>query len=251
MVSSVPWHPEVVEDDEYRMLRFAELDIQSKMRKAAPYELVFSYTQAMMAFLLFNEAPKHILVVGLGGGSLPKFCYRHLPGARITTVEISREVIDLRERFCIPPDDERFCVVHDDIAHWLEGKENIADVILLDAFSEIGIPAAISSLPFYRRCRRALTDDGILALNVNLGISKDSLAARRKLEKAIGRTLSVRSVAGHNDVLLSFRNAELPEVKVLKARAVALRDRTGVDFPLLLDRLRSSAVAAQGGRHGS
>ena len=47
-----------------------------------PDALVTAYTRKMMAFLLFNPAPKRIAMVGLGGGSLAKFCYRNLPKPR-------------------------------------------------------------------------------------------------------------------------------------------------------------------------
>lgn len=236
----ISWHPYIVEDDEFKLLQFSEWDIQSKMRKAAPNELVFSYTQAMVAFMLFVETPKNILVVGLGGGSLSKFCYHYLPESRITTVEISQEVIDLRNEFCIPPDNDRFRVIHADIASWLDGKKKIADVILLDGYGDNGIPKSLSSMLFHARCRAALTATGILVANINLGAIGSSTDARIMLETSVGQTIQIRSAAGYNDILLAFRNSVLPPVKTLKTRALALREETGVDFPLLLDKLRSS-----------
>jgi spermidine synthase len=68
----------------------------------------------MMAFLLFNPRPRRILILGLGGGSLAKFCYRHLPSATITAVEIDPHVMALREEFRVPADDERFRVLQGD-----------------------------------------------------------------------------------------------------------------------------------------
>jgi len=239
-VNYISWHPYIVEDDEFKLLQFSEWDIQSKMRKAAPNELVFSYTQAMVAFMLFVETPKNILVVGLGGGSLSKFCYHYLPESRITTVEISQEVIDLRNEFCIPPDNDRFRVIHADIASWLDGKKKIADVILLDGYGDNGIPKSLSSMLFHARCRAALTATGILVANINLGAIGSSTDARIMLETSVGQTIQIRSAAGYNDILLAFRNSVLPPVKTLKTRALALREETGVDFPLLLDKLRSS-----------
>lgn len=236
----ISWHPYIVEDDEFKLLQFSEWDIQSKMRKAAPNELVFSYTQAMVAFMLFVETPKNILVVGLGGGSLSKFCYHYLPESRITTVEISQEVIDLRNEFCIPPDNDRFRVIHADIASWLDGKKKIADVILLDGYGDNGIPKSLSSMLFHARCRAALTATGILVANINLGAIGSSTDARIMLETSVGQTIQIRSAAGYNDILLAFRNSVLPPVKTMKTRALALREETGVDFPLLLDKLRSS-----------
>ena len=61
-----------------------------------------SYTRAMMAFLLFNPEPRHVLMIGLGGGSLAKYCHRKLPATRITVLELDHDVIALRAKFGIP-----------------------------------------------------------------------------------------------------------------------------------------------------
>lgn len=242
-MTDVSWHPYIVEDQEFRSLQFNELDIQSRMRKSAPDELVLSYTQAMVAFMLFIEQPRHVLIAGLGGGSLSKFCYRHLPETRITTVEISAEVIALRDRFCIPPDDERFQVVNADMATWLQGKHKVADVILLDGYDAEGVPASISDNAFYTLCNDALDGHGMLVANVNLGAVHSSSGIRRTLGKLIGQAISIRSSAGHNDVVFAFRDPDFPEVKLLKAQAKALQEKTGVEFPVLLDRIRSAAAS--------
>jgi spermidine synthase len=241
------WHPYIVEDDEHVSLQFEEWDIQSRMRRSAPDELVLSYTQAMMAFLLFMAAPRQVLIAGLGGGSLAKFCYRHLPATRITSVEISQEVIALRSRFHIPPDDDRFQVTQGDFADFIDGKTAIADVILLDGYDAEGIPASLAGSSFNARCKQALTTNGILVANINLGALNNSVDARRALEQAVGKTVAIRSAAGHNDILLAFRDealADMPDVPALKARAIALREQTGMDFPLLLDKVRSAAAAS-------
>lgn len=237
------WQPWIQEDEEFKSLQFNELDIQSRMRKSAPDELVLSYTQAMMAFMLFVDAPREVLIVGLGGGALSKFCYRYLPASRITTLEICQDVINLRNEFLIPQDQERFQVIHGDIVDYLDGKAAIADVILLDGYDPVGLPDGLNSAEFYQRCNAALTSNGILVANISLGAVRDSSRSRLAVERAVGRAVSIRSTAGHNDIVLGFRATEFPAVKALKARAVSLREKTGVDFPLLLDKLRSGLAA--------
>ncbi|HET8871570.1 MAG TPA: spermidine synthase, partial [Aquabacterium sp.] len=63
--------------------------IQSVMRRDAPNELVLDYTRTMMGALLLQSEPRHILMIGLGGGSLPKYCRAHMASSDITVVEIS------------------------------------------------------------------------------------------------------------------------------------------------------------------
>ena len=147
-------------------LHFNGVAIQSEMRVSAPDELVFSYTRAMMGFLLFQKAPKHLLMVGLGGGSIVKFCYRHLPNTRITVLELDADVIALRDQFWIPPDDARLRVIHADAAVFMEAAAQEIDVLLLDGFGAEGLPPELCSAHFYAACRRALNPHGVLVANI-------------------------------------------------------------------------------------
>ncbi len=92
-------------------LHFENEYVQSLMSCHNPDRLEIPYTKTMMAFLLAKPQPEHILMIGLGGGSLAKFCYKHLPNTRITVVEINSDVIALRYLFNVPDDGDRFRVV--------------------------------------------------------------------------------------------------------------------------------------------
>ena len=122
-------------------LHFAMATVQSRMRVAAPDKLVLDYTRSMMAFLLFKPEPDHIVMVGLGGGSLAKYCHAKLPHTRFTALEISPEVIAMRELFSIPPDDERLQVVCTDGAVWIRDNPAGCDVLMLDGFDAQGLPS--------------------------------------------------------------------------------------------------------------
>lgn len=101
-------YPFVHRNQRVTSLHFNIFEVQSEMYNDAPDVLALGYTRTMMVFLAFNSAPRHIGMIGLGGGSLQKYCYRNLPEARITVAEIDPEVIALRDDFCIPKDGPRF-----------------------------------------------------------------------------------------------------------------------------------------------
>lgn len=152
-----------------RALHFAKDEVQSRMDVRDPYALYLSYTRLMMGFLLFVPAPTELAMIGLGGGSLAKFCHRHLPRTRITVVEINPHVIALRETFRVPPDDARFTVLEADGARFLRETELRFDVLLVDAYDETGLPKALATQRFYDDCRAALSDDGMLVVNLHAG----------------------------------------------------------------------------------
>ena len=87
--------PQLHEQEGELSLHFTFPTIQSRMIKAEPERLVLDYTQTMMGFLLLHTTPTHICMIGLGGGSLAKYCPRHLSDYDFTAVEISPEDISL------------------------------------------------------------------------------------------------------------------------------------------------------------
>lgn len=240
-VQLLSYRPYVVDNENYLCLRFSALHVQSEMRKAAPYELILGYTQAMMAFLLLKPEPLDILIVGLGGGSLSKYCYHTLPQAKVTTVEISAEVIGLREDFCIPADDDRFHVIHADAAKYLQGKHEIADIILLDGYDERGIPEDLSSLTFYRNCHAALKKDGVLVSNFNCsGVGLSSCLSR--LNSIFNeKVITIKATLGFNEVSFSLKDSPQLPLRELQERAARLRAKTGLPFRNFMTQLLSSS----------
>lgn len=160
-------------------LHFSRFEVQSAMYKDAPDDLVLSYTRIMMSFLAFTKAPRHIGIIGLGGGSLPKYCYRHLPNTTISVSEINPKVISLRDRFLIPKDDYRFRIYCEDGADFVQRQSGQLDVLLVDGFDGTGQPPQLCSQQFYSHCYRSLTSAGLLVVNVS---------DRRHLISRIGRS---------------------------------------------------------------
>lgn len=159
--------PFISTDDDSRSMQFDMSLIQSRMRLDDPIALDLQYTRAMMAFLMLNPAPAKMLMIGLGGGSLAKYCHAHLPHADITVVEINPHVIEVRDDFMVPPDSDRFRVVCDDGAAFVaKAQPQTYDVILVDGFNYEGQPETLISLDFYKACRKALGESGILVVNL-------------------------------------------------------------------------------------
>lgn len=146
---------------------FSDIDIQSCMSVARPNELQFEYTRLMMGAWLFQPQPQRVLMVGLGGGSLAKFCYQHFSQAHITVLEINPHVIALRQQFLIPDDDARFEVVQVDAAHFMRQTTQTFDWVLVDGFDQNGLPEPLCSPQFYADCRRVLTPGGVAVFNLH------------------------------------------------------------------------------------
>jgi spermidine synthase len=162
--------PFLVEDGRRRTLCFTiDGSVQSTMRIDDPDALVDDYTREMMGFLLFCPEPRQVVMIGLGGGSLVKFCHRHLPSTHVTAVEIDADVIALREHFRIPPDGDGLRVVHGDgarfVADLADGGE-LPDVLLVDAYDRNGLSPSIAGHEFLENARRILGNGGVFVMNL-------------------------------------------------------------------------------------
>lgn len=148
-------------------LHFSWHETQSCMDIRQPDALSLEYTRTMMGFLLFVPEPASLAMVGLGGGSLAKFCYRHLPKTLIRVVEINPHIIALRDEFHVPSDSNRFRVVQGDGAKFVRSPPRRFDVLLVDGYDHKGLPVALSSQRFYDDCSRMLGPEGMLVANLH------------------------------------------------------------------------------------
>ena len=202
--------PYVIEKDGMLALQFDALCLQSEMNIDDPDELVFSYTRAMMSFLLFNPTPKNIAMIGLGGGSLAKYCYRYLPQANITVVEINPDVIALRNEFAIPADDGRFKVELGDGAVFVKENQQRFDVLLVDGFDAAGLPDELSSQSFYDDCFAALSDNGIMVANLWSSNGRFEIYVSRIQTGFSERVVVVSADDSPNKIVLALKNERLP-----------------------------------------
>jgi spermidine synthase len=199
--------------------------IQGSMRIAVPDQIELEYVQQMMMWTLFNSTPKHITQLGLGAASLTKFCYHHFPESKITAVDLNPHVITAcREQFFLPPDDERLSVLEMDALEYL-AQEKIAgtlDVLQVDLYDAKADGPVFDSIDFYRACASALTDEGMMTVN----LFADSEARRRNvaaMEASFDVVVWLPEVHNANIVALAFKTAPVMEFSELDKRAVYVR----------------------------
>jgi spermidine synthase len=233
--------PFVIEDDGARCLYFTRDFIQSEMRLADPVELAFAYTRKMMGFLLFLPEPRSILMLGLGGGSLARYCHRHLPGARLTAVEVDPDVIAFREQFLLPADSERFRVVRGDAAEYVARCEGRPEVVMVDAFDRDGVAPTLCTREFYQDLRALLPKRGLVVANL-VGPRAERVAHLEMLRAVFDGNVILLPIADDgNYVAFAFRDPAFePRWRWMEGEARAMRARYGLDFPRLAVRLERS-----------
>ena len=202
--------PFVHQTQKMKSLHFSIAEVQSCMSLKQPDALDLAYTRTMMGFLLFQPRPLHIGMIGLGGGSLAKFCYRQLPQAEITVLEINPHVIALRREFSVPEDDARFRVIRADGARYVRAHESCFDVLLVDGYGYDGLPGVLCSKRFYDDVFDCLRPSGVMAANIHLGIDEFPLLLARIGRSFDSPPLAVKEHESGNAIVFARKDCAWP-----------------------------------------
>lgn len=201
-----------------------------------PKRMVFNYTRMMMASLFVQPNPARILIVGLGGGTLPTALAELLPNAQIDTVEIDPAVVSVATRYFGFVTSPRQQVHEADGRAYVEqaGREGRKyDLIMLDAFDYTYIPAHLMTREFLHQAKALLAPQGVLAANT---FSTSQLYDRESATYAdvFGEYFNLRS---NNRVILAI-NGVLPDDGQIKRQAAAWAPKLaayGIDVQRELD----------------
>ncbi len=240
--------PFVIDDGDARRLFFDLRFAQAEMQMADPDGLSFDYLHRMMAFQLFQPNPRRLALVGLGGGSLTKYCHRELPHTHITTIEIDAQVIGLSELFDLPTQSKRLDLIHADAVEFFGATERRFDVIVIDGCDSAGTAPAFCRPRFYQQLKRCLQADGVLVVNQ---VGHD--APIQALESVIARAfpsshMALDYKAGGNRIHVALADPQArPDWGRILARAEELEVSSGLAFPRFARALRRSWRANGGG----
>ena len=223
------------EDGDVRYLHLASPWIQGSMIIDKPYDIELEYVQRMMAWLLFmpplEVAGAHAMQLGLGAGSLTKFCYRKLR-MTCTAIELNPGVLHAcRGWFRLPPDDERLRVVIADAAQEIRSPEwrGVVDALQVDLYDHEAAAPVLDSEDFYRDCRALLTPQACMTVNL-FGRSSSYEASLQKISAAFGEDAvwAFKPTREGNTVVLAQHTPSRPSREQLVAAAERIEARWGL-----------------------
>jgi spermidine synthase len=194
------------EMDGCRYLHFGTEWVQGAMRLRKPDWLELEYAQQMMAWMLFIDRPQHIVQLGLGTGSLTKFCYRQFPETRVTAVELNPSVISIcQSMFKLPANDERLEVVEMDALDYVNEPSHYGtlDVLQVDLYDATARGPVLDSAEFYQACSDCLTPEGIMTVNL-FGDHPSYLKNIKAMKFVFDQVICLPEVHDGNVIALAF-----------------------------------------------
>ena len=132
---------------------------------------MLEYTRLTFCGLLYQPQRKRALVLGLGGGVIPREMRHYYPDLEIDVVEIDGDVPPIAERFFGFAADDRLRVHVEDGRMFVKKQlrrdsADKYDIVILDAFNGDYIPFHLMTREFLEEVKGILADDGVVIANV-------------------------------------------------------------------------------------
>ncbi|WP_426146269.1 spermidine synthase [Polaromonas sp. DSR2-3-2] len=202
-----------------------------------PDALVLNYTKMLLGALYLKPEPQRILIIGLGGGSLPSALKKIVPQAMIETVELDPSVAKVAERFFgFMPGKDNAVAIEDGRVFvkraQKQGKKY--DLVILDAFDHVYVPEHMLTREYLLEVKSLLEKDGVLAANT-FSSSRLYDAESATYAGVFGGFYNLKT---ENRVILA-KNDGLPPMAQIQANAGRLEQKlnhfgTGKDWLLPL-----------------
>ncbi len=223
------------EDGDIRYLHLSSPWIQGSMLIKKPYDIELEYVQRMMAWLLFmpaeDVAGAHAMQLGLGAGTITKFCYKKLK-MTCTAIELNPGVLHAcRGWFRLPEEDERLRVVIADAAKEIRSPEwtGVVDALQVDIYDHEAASPVLDTLDFYQECRALLSPNACMTVNL-FGRSSSYEESLQKIAAAFGEDAvwAFKPTREGNTIVLAQRTPSRPKREQLMAAAERIEAKWGL-----------------------
>lgn len=218
----------VTEDSTRRCLRFT-ITRRTGQNQSCRFlenrqELVFPYAKMTLSSLLVQEEPQRILIIGLGGGTLPEVYNALFPDAEIIISEIDKAVLDVAEEFFEFKQTDKIKVDIGDGRVYVKRaalKNEIFDLVIIDAFNGEYIPEHLMTEEFLEEIKLLLPEDGMLVSNT-FSSSRLYDAESQTYQNVFGEIINLRMNNTGNRIIIASKQ-ELPDLFTLNRRAANWR----------------------------
>jgi len=198
-------------------------------------QLVFNYTKMVLGALYLNPNPQKVLIIGVGGGTLPTTLSSMFLTAKIHAIEIDPAVIRVAKKYFDFKPGKNITVFEEDGRVFVKRamkKGYKYDLVILDAFDHEYIPEHLLTKEFLEEVKKTILPGGVLAANT---WATSNLYDHESVtyESVFGKFFNLKYLSR---VILAKQDG-LPSVDVIKMNSDALDDklqRFGVEARWLL-----------------
>jgi spermidine synthase len=175
-----------------------------------------------------------MLLIGLGGGSIPKKLQKEFPHLEMDVVEIDREVIQIAKSHFNVRESKNLRLHAQDGRLFLSRSTTQYDIIMIDAYYSDAMPFHLATKEFFELAQRKLTPNGIIVANLISAVTGPSGRIARAFIKtqrpifpqiyvfAARRPDNVSVQTIQNVIIIATRDKQRLDIKEIVKRAAAL-----------------------------
>ncbi len=221
----------IEEDDEARYMYF-DRTLQSAMTLKDPAALRLLYSRYTSIGFTFRPDAKKMLIIGLGGGSIPKKLNKEFPNMEIDAVEIDPEVVKMAKDHFNVKEGKNLRIHAQDGRLFLSRTQTQYDIILLDAYFTDSMPFHLATKEFFELAQRKLTPNGIIVANLISAVTGPS----GKIARSFVRTQ--RQVFPQTYIFAARRPDHVSLDTIQNVIIIATRDKQRVDIKEIVKRAK-------------
>ena len=219
----------IEEDNEARYMYF-DRTLQSAMNLKDPTALRLLYSRYTSLGFTFRPDAKKMLVIGLGGGSIPKKIQKEFPHMEIDAVEIDPEVIKMAKDYFNIKENTLLRLHAQDGRLFMTRTRQQYDIILLDAYFTDAMPFHLTTKEFFELAQKKLTPNGIIVANLISAVTGPS----GKIARAFVRTQ--RQVFPQTYVFAARRADNVSLDTIQNVIVIATREKQKLDIKEIVKR---------------
>jgi spermidine synthase len=228
------YHRIRIEEDEEARYMYFDRTLQSAMNLKDSTVLRLIYSRYTSLGFAFRPDAKKILIIGLGGGSIPKKLQKEFPYLEMDVVEIDPEVIQMAKSHFNVRDGKNLRLHAQDGRLFLTRTSNQYDIILIDAYYSDAMPFHLATREFFELAQRKLTPNGIVVANLISAVTGPSGKIVRAFVKtqrrifpqtyifAARRPENVSVDTIQNVIVIATKDKRRLDIKEIVKRATAL-----------------------------
>ncbi len=207
--------------------------IESIIDLKDPDAMPVPYNRTMPVALAYPQETKRILMIGLGAGSISTYLGRAMPDAQIDVVELDPGVIAAGKKYFGLRETDKVRFIESDGRVYLNRHKDAYDLILLDAFRELGVPFHMLTREFYALVKEHLAPGGAVASNVvaNTKLYLSTLVTLHTVFPTVD-AYPAWSEPNETQAIAVAVSAPRPAAKSLMQRALALQTEHRFRYPL-------------------
>jgi len=243
------YHRIRVEEDEEARYMYFDRTLQSAMTLKDPTALRLVYSRYTSIGMTFRPDAKRMLLIGVGGGSIPKKLNKEFPNLVIDAIDLDPEVIRIAKDHFNLAEHKNLQLHAQDGRLFLARTQHQYDIILLDAYFTDSMPFHLATKQFFELAQKKLAPNGIVVANLISAVTGPSGKIARSFVRtqrqvfpqtyifASRRPDNVSLDTIQNVIVIATRDKQRVNIKDIVKRAMAL------DKGLFPDPVQDIAVA--------